>query len=73
MGLYLATFTLVCLIYRKARFTPPLLLALLCVSKRVHSIFVLRLFNDPVAMLFVYACILALQHNKFMLGSILFR
>ncbi|KAJ2826689.1 dolichyl-P-Man:Man(5)GlcNAc(2)-PP-dolichol alpha-1,3-mannosyltransferase [Coemansia erecta] len=59
MGVYLATLVLVLCIYRRAR-VPPVLLVLLVASKRLHSIFVLRLFNDGVAMLFAYACVLAM-------------
>ncbi|KNC54668.1 glycosyltransferase family 58 protein [Thecamonas trahens ATCC 50062] len=39
---------------------PPLVLVLLAASHRIHSIFALRLFNDPVAMFFVYASIAVL-------------
>jgi len=41
-------------------------------SHRIHSIFVLRLFNDPIAMIFLYSCILAMMNDKFGLSSVLF-
>ncbi|KAJ2571343.1 dolichyl-P-Man:Man(5)GlcNAc(2)-PP-dolichol alpha-1,3-mannosyltransferase [Coemansia sp. RSA 1807] len=63
MGIYLATQALVLMIYRRAR-VPPLVLPLLVVSKRLHSIFVLRLFNDPVAMLFAYAAVLSMTRTS---------
>lgn len=39
---------------------------------RVHSIFVLRMFNDPIAALLAHASILALSRNRMLLASILF-
>ncbi|KAI1315641.1 dolichyl-P-Man:Man(5)GlcNAc(2)-PP-dolichol alpha-1,3-mannosyltransferase [Mortierella claussenii] len=59
MGLYLLTLGVVFKIYSRDKTTPPYVLILVCISRRLHSIYVLRLFNDPVAMFFVYSAILA--------------
>ncbi|KAG8460319.1 hypothetical protein KFE25_011810 [Diacronema lutheri] len=64
LPIYLATLALALLVYRRARLAPPWALALLCVSKRLHSIYLLRLFNDGVASLLVYACLAALVHRR---------
>lgn len=50
----------------------PMLLVLLCASRRIHSIFVLRLFNDCWAMLFVYLSIWCLCKRRYSLASFLF-
>ena len=55
---------------RRLRQFPPWALVLLCVSKRVHSIFVLRLFNDPIAMLLLYAAVLLAMQNRWTLASL---
>lgn len=57
LGFYLATLALVLDIYRMAKPCPPWAVLLLGLSKRIHSIFVLRLFNDCVAMLLLYASV----------------
>jgi alpha-1,3-mannosyltransferase len=61
IGLYLLNLALVLAVYIRTRAVPAWVLGLLVLSKRVHSIFILRLFNDGVAMLLAYAAILVLQ------------
>lgn len=41
-------------------------------SYRIHSIYVLRLFNDPVAILFAYAAFYALLRKRHALSALLF-
>ncbi|KAJ2555513.1 dolichyl-P-Man:Man(5)GlcNAc(2)-PP-dolichol alpha-1,3-mannosyltransferase [Coemansia sp. RSA 1933] len=63
MALYLITLITVLAIYSRAQSVArvhPSMLVLLALSRRLHSIYVLRLFNDGVAMLFAYLAVLAL-------------
>ncbi|KAJ1908215.1 dolichyl-P-Man:Man(5)GlcNAc(2)-PP-dolichol alpha-1,3-mannosyltransferase [Coemansia sp. IMI 209127] len=63
MAVYLATMAAVLAIYGRAQShgrIHPAMLVLLVLSKRLHSIYVLRLFNDAVAMLFAYLAVLAM-------------
>ncbi|XP_005383394.1 PREDICTED: dol-P-Man:Man(5)GlcNAc(2)-PP-Dol alpha-1,3-mannosyltransferase [Chinchilla lanigera] len=56
--LYLATLLLVFLIYHQTCKVPPFVFFFMCcASYRVHSIYVLRLFNDPVAMALLFLSI----------------
>uniref|UniRef100_A0A338P6Q6 Dol-P-Man:Man(5)GlcNAc(2)-PP-Dol alpha-1,3-mannosyltransferase n=1 Tax=Mus musculus TaxID=10090 RepID=A0A338P6Q6_MOUSE len=56
--LYLVTLVLVFLIYHQTSKVPPFVFFFMCcASYRVHSIFVLRLFNDPVAMALLFLSI----------------
>ena len=49
-----------------------LAMAITCLSKRLHSIFVLRLFNDGIAMLFLYASISLFLNNYWKWGCLCF-
>jgi alpha-1,3-mannosyltransferase len=72
LALYLATFALALLVHSRARLAPPWALLLLCASKRLHSIYMLRLFNDGVASLLVYASLAALTADLWPLGCSLY-
>eukprot|EP01135_Chromosphaera_perkinsii_P007547 Nk52_evm3s914 gene=Nk52_evmTU3s914 len=64
-GLYVLFLAVVFVLYCRCGKTPPYVLVLLSLtSRRVHSIFVLRLFNDPVAMLFLYISIAIFMHSS---------
>ena len=73
-GLYLINLGLVFRIMVRTEKLPPFILALMCLtSYRVHSIYVLRLFNDPVAVLFMYLAINLWMDDRVSLGSLMFR
>ena len=69
IGVYVVHLAVVLAVYVRARVVPPWILPVLCLSKRVHSIFVLRLFNDCVASLFAYLALLLLQSRRWVLGA----
>lgn len=67
---YLGGLLLVMGCYCAAR-APPYLFPLLVLSKRLHSIFLLRLFNDGIAMILMWASILALSNRRWLVGVVL--
>ncbi|KAJ4727653.1 Dol-P-Man:Man(5)GlcNAc(2)-PP-Dol alpha-1,3-mannosyltransferase [Melia azedarach] len=70
--LYIINLAIVLLIYVKTDVPPWWALSLLCLSKRVHSIFVLRLFNDCFAMTFLHAALALFLYQRWHLGLIIF-
>lgn len=68
-GLYLTTLTVVLACYRRVG-APPWLLVPLALSKRLHSIFVLRLFNDCWAALGLWVAVYLLQRRRWAAGTL---
>jgi alpha-1,3-mannosyltransferase len=63
-GIYLATLITVVACYIRVG-APPYLLPLLVLSKRLHSIYVLRLFNDGIAAMAMWLSIFLFQRRQF--------
>ncbi|KAK0761433.1 hypothetical protein N5P37_006383 [Trichoderma harzianum] len=68
-GLYMATLGVVMLCYWKAK-VPPYIFPLLILSKRLHSIFVLRCFNDCFAAFFLWLSIFFFQRRVWTVGAL---
>jgi hypothetical protein len=64
LGVYLATQAVVLDLYGRARAGPPWAVVPLVLSKRLHSLFVLRLFNDCAAMLAAYVAMALFVRHK---------
>jgi len=70
-ALYLSTLALVFAVYRRAR-APPYILPMLVLSKRLHSIFMLRCFNDCFAVAALWGAIYLYQCRRWYLGSVVY-
>lgn len=71
VGIYLMQMYLMLKIYSKSRKVPPYVLIFSAfTSYRIHSIYVLRLFNDPIAILFLYAALNFYLNGNWTMGSI---
>lgn len=71
--LYILTLVSVFAIYQKTSSVPPYAFFFMCcTSYRIHSIFILRLFNDPVAMFLLYIAVNCFLHDRWNLGCIIF-
>jgi alpha-1,3-mannosyltransferase len=81
-GLYLATLAVVMSCYRKIKVplsqskvrllkiqAPPYIYPLLILSKRLHSIFILRLFNDGFTVFFLFCALNMYQSRSWNLGT----
>jgi len=69
IALYLAALILVFQCYIKAG-APPYIFPLLVLSRRLHSIFLLRLFNDGFAVFFLFLAIFCYQRRWWTFGSV---
>lgn len=71
IGIYLLQLYFALRLYTKSRKIPPyVLLITTFTSYRVHSIYVLRLFNDPIAILFLYIALNLYVDGRWTWGSV---
>lgn len=70
MGIYLLTlFSVLFFVYHPVR-VPPYFLVFLVLSKRIHSIYMLRMFNDVISAFFSIIAIAALQRQLWSLSAV---
>ena len=71
-GIYIGLTYLVLRVYQTIEAVPRWTWFLIILSKRIHSIFVLRCFNDGVAVLFGYLALLHFAKSKFRIGCVFY-
>ncbi|KAK3103909.1 hypothetical protein FSP39_022843, partial [Pinctada imbricata] len=72
-ALYIASLIVIFDIYRRAKKIPPYVLFFMCcASYRIHSIYILRLFNDPIAMFLLYLAVDFFIMDRWMLGCLFY-
>jgi len=73
VGFYVAFIVAVFRIHRKSAAVPPWAFVFMCcASYRVHSLFALRLFNDPIAMLFFFVSLNFILEEYWTIGCLVF-
>jgi alpha-1,3-mannosyltransferase len=70
LSLYVVQLLLVLWSYLRSRKVPVVWCLALILSKRVHSIYMLRMFNDCVAVLLGYMAVLLFAHKHWHVGSV---
>lgn len=71
IGFYLLTLLVTCRLYQLGGLEWYIMIPLM-LSKRIHSIFMLRMFNDCIALLFGYIAIYMFCNRHWRIGSILY-
>jgi alpha-1,3-mannosyltransferase len=72
LGVYLLITAAAAVVLHRTCVVPPYAICLISVSKRIHSIFLLRCFNDGIAMLLLYVAVLLFLSNRWSLGCFAF-
>lgn len=72
VGIYICNLLVVLWSYMRSRKIPLVWCLLLILSKRIHSIYMLRMFNDCVAIFFGYVAILLFTYKYWKVGSIFY-